>query len=505
MAKQEVYRKPGMRLKADMSPLMHRYFHASTPGKGWKGCHLFDKAHTVMLAERGIIPRPAGVAILRALRGMEAEGAREVRERLGNHVHCGEAFVSETEGPDISGWIHCGRSSGDLSAVSVRVDARDGALQVMGMLLDLRRQFVDTAQRHVDTVMPGYTQLQHAEPMTLGFYLMSCVHQFERDFARCEAAFRRINVSPAGCAILTGTNFPIDRERTRQLMGFDGLFQNARDAIWSTDHITELLGAYMAIAAALGRLADDLTIWHSSEFKMIDLPDAYCGTSSIMPQKKNPYGTQTVRGLCGEVIGHAMAYMSQTTHQSDSCEMLTMAPSAMYGAEEKCLVMIEIMRDLVGGMEVDAGLMRKRAGMFWSQAASLANEIVLARGIPFRHAHQIVAILVRRAIEAGAAPGDVDSRFLDEAATEFNGQPLRLDDAAIRKAMDPASIVQSKALAGGTAASVVRDDIRAARDRIAADQSVLDGMLLRLREADDLLESAIDRVLSGEAGAAEAG
>src|SRR5690606_32488574 len=125
------------------------------------------------------------------------------------------------------------------------------------------------AQEHVHTVMPGYTHLQHAEPITLGFYLLSFLHQFERDFERFKEAYRRTNVSPAGCAILTTTNFPINRERTAELLGFDDTFTNAKDAIWTQDHYWEYMSAMVGSAGVLGRLADDLNVWHSSEFSMV--------------------------------------------------------------------------------------------------------------------------------------------------------------------------------------------------------------------------------------------
>ena len=166
----EVYRKKGVRLTAEMSSLLNRYFYMPMKGKGWKGFQMFDKAHTVMLTEEGIIPREAGIKILKALRQIESEGIQKVREELGGGMHCGEAYVAKVVGPEVSGWIHCGRSSGDLGGVAYRVDARDAIVELMKELIKIRGTFLKKAKEHVDTVMPGYTQLQHAEPALGGIH-----------------------------------------------------------------------------------------------------------------------------------------------------------------------------------------------------------------------------------------------------------------------------------------------------------------------------------------------
>ena len=492
--KAEVYRKPGRRLKEEMAPLVGRYFHAHVPGKGWKGCQMFDKAHTVMLLECGIIPKEAGISILRALQQLESRGARELREELGGHIHCGEAYVAATCGEEVSGWMHCGRSSGDLGAVSVRVDARDATVDMMRRTTELRNILLQLAQEHVDTVMPGYTQLQHAEPMTFGFYVMSLAHQLERDFERYRQAYSRINASPAGCAILTATDFPLDRDRTQELLGFDSKLTNARDAVWSMDFMLELMSAFLNTSATLSRLADDLTIWHSSEFGMVEHPDAYCGTSSIMPQKKNPYGSQTIRGLHGGIVGQVMTFISQTNHQSDSCEMLTMAPLSLHRSHEMCGAAVDITQGLMQGLKINADLMRRRASMHWAQATNLANSLVRAKNMPFRNAHQIVAIFVRLATEAGQGPEQAAIDMLNQASIEFNGEPLGLDEQFLRHAIDSGQIVNSKVVLGGTAPDTVREDIRQARLLLERDSDALAVIESRLATAAAHLTEVVERL-----------
>ena len=492
----EVYRNKGIRLTAEMSPLLHKYFYASMKGKTWKGFHMFDKAHTVMLTEEGIIPKEVGVKILNALRQMEKDGAERVRENLGGHMHCGEAYVTQLEGPDVAGWIHCGRSSGDLMAVAYRVDARDILIELMKELIGIRETLVIKAEEHVDTVMPGYTHLQHAEPITFGFYLLAFLHQFERDFERAIAAYRHVNISPAGCAILTTTDFPINRKRTQDLMGFDSLFTNAKDAIWTMDFLAEFMAVTMGTTGILSRLADDLTIWHSSEFHMIEIPDAYCGTSSIMPQKKNPYGPEAIRGLNGDIVGYVTAFLAQTNRQSDSCEMTAMTPLYLYDAGERCAAALKIMNGIIKDLKVNKEVMKDRAGMFWAQATSLTNALVMKKKIPFRTAHQIIAILVRMAYEGGKTPKDVTPAMLDSASIEYHGKPVQLSEKDLREALDPEWVVRSKKVIGGTAPERVKEDIADSREKILADKRTLDQIEEKLTKAAHVLESAIEKIVA---------
>ncbi len=491
----EVYRKKGIRLTAEMSPLIYQYFYAPMKGKAWKGFHMFDKAHTVMLMEEKIIPAKIGLEILRALKKMEAEGAEKIRESLGGHMHCGEAYVTKEIGPEYAGWIHCGRSSGDLQAVGARVDARDAELAVMKSLVQFQKTLLQKAEEHIDTLMPGYTHLQHAEPITFAFYLLSFQHQWERDFERFHAAFGHTNISPAGCAILTTTDFPINRQRTRELLGFDALYTNAKDAVWSMDFLIECLGAMACTAGGLSRLAEDLSIWHSSEFGMVEIPDEYCGTSSIMPQKKNPYGTEAVRGLYGDVAGNLMTFLTQTNHQSDACEMLTMTPLCLYQAQEKCLAAVQIMDGVIKDLKVHCEVMKNRTSMFWAQATSLANSIVKEKGLPFRLAHQIVGILVRMAYEEKKRPDDVTTEMIDRASVEASGKPLLLPPEMVSRALDPGAIVQSKKAPGGTSRERVQADLQTSRQKVERQENIIQEIERKLFDAEVKLEEAVQALI----------
>ena len=265
--------------------------------------HMFDKAHLVMLTEEKLIPFEDGAAMLRALREMEAEGVEKVRLEVQGGKHSGEQYLIRRLGEEVGGRIHLGRSSGDLGEVSIRIVQRDQILAVLRKVNEFREVLLKTAKQHFHTVMPGYTHGQHAQPLTYGQQFLAWVSVLERDFQRLAKLFDRVNESPAGAAIMTGSDFPINRHRTAELLGFDRPIKNTLDAILSHDVLLEHHAALAILHANLTRWAEDLMLWGTNEFDLIDIPDRFCGTSSIMMQKKNPYSTQEIKGAGAEAVG----------------------------------------------------------------------------------------------------------------------------------------------------------------------------------------------------------
>ena len=484
----------GRRIRGETHPLM-KHFGGVAAGLVNKGLHWFDKAHAVMLTEEGIIPRDIGIQILNTLREMDKEGIDKVRNALGGGSHCGELYITQKLGSDIGGWIHPGRSSADLSAVSKRVLVRDGLINYARELNNLRQILLEKAEEHIDTVMPGYSHIQHAEPITFGFYLLSWLHQFERDFERFQGAYKHMNVSPAGCAVLTTTDYPLNRQRTQELLGFDGIQTNAEEANQAADYLVESFSCLVITTGILARFAEDLYVWSSSEFNMIEISDAYCGTSSIMPQKRNAQGLEAVRWLASVVIGDLVSFLVLIKGQSWAREWAPNSPSLISDAFDKCLPALQLMGGMVKDLEVNKELMKERAGMFWTTATSLANNIQREKGIPYRHAHHVVAILVRLAYEEGKSPKDVTSEMVDRASVESNGQPLNLGDEFVSRSLDPAMVVKSKKIIGGTAPERIKEDIADRLERLGKDQKIVASLEAKLDAASEKLESAIDKLV----------
>ena len=483
----EVMRPKGGRLTGEFSPLVNKYFYGPSRVMICKGWQMDDKAHTVMLTEEGIIPKEAGIKILKALRQMEKEGVEKVKEEIGGYSRgalLGELYVTRVTGPDIGGWINCGRSGAETALVGWRVEERDDIIAILKELANIRRTFLEKAGEHIETVMPGYTQLQQAEPITFGFYLLGWVHQFERDSERFQAAYKHANISPAGCGILTTTDYPVNPERQQELLGFDSTFTNARDAIWSFDQFLEFLSAMVTTVGTLSKLADDLTIWQSSEFGMVEESMVYASASAIMPQKKNP-AVSCIRGLYGAIIGVLMSFLATGKTHSDAFDLDAMALGQMFSeVPPKCLAALQLMNGIVRELKVNKELMKERAGMFWAQAAYLANTIVREKEIPFRTAHTIVGRLVRMAYDEGKKPQDATSEMLDRAAKEVAGKSLYLNEEVLRKALDPAIIVKSKKVVGGTAPERIREDIARSLERIKEDEGIVATMESKLAAAE---------------------
>ncbi|MFH1950378.1 MAG: argininosuccinate lyase [Pseudomonadota bacterium] len=460
-------------------------------------CHMFDKAHLVMLAEEKIFPPRDAALMLSGLREMEAEGIEKVRLEVGGGIHSGEQYLINKLGEDIGGRIHLGRSSGDLDKVADRIKQRDMLLDIMDAVNSLREQVLKVAAKNVNTVMPGYTHGQHAQPLTFGHQLLAWATVLSRDFERIESALHRVNVSPAGAAIMTGSNFPLNRHRTAELLGFDRPCENTLDAIHSPDCTLEVFSVIAILHVNLARWADDIIFWTGSEVGMVDLPDRFCGTSSILAQKKNPYAMEHIRGAAAHTIGGLMtAFFGEKGPTG-----LGIFSHNFYSKPALLTSFNHVLRDLkwltalIPATRLNVELMRKRAGAYWAQASDVAAALVRDKDLSWRTAHQIVGILVRLCNERGIDPGRVDPRLLDEAAVEYFGKPIGLAKASLKKALDPVHFVKKRTLYGGPAPEESLRRIESFRGQLEQDRKAVALTRSRLQEASEKLEKALDEII----------
>ncbi len=298
------FRAGGIRLREEMLPQLGK-LAAGRSRLMFHALHAFDKAQAVMLVEEELLSREHGKAILEALRRMEKDGVEETRTKSGGGLHSGEQYLIRALGEEIGGRLHLGRSSGDLSSVGINTLQREKVLRILEGVNKLRRVLIGLARRHMGTILPGYSFGQHAQPMTLAHLLLSWAANLARDFERLHGVYGRVNTSPAGAAIMVGSDFPLNRERTAELLGFDSIHENMADAILELN-ADDSLDVPMAVALlyhTLAKWADDLILWSTSEFGFVDIPDRFCNTSSIMMQKKNVIGPAEVKGASAEAIG----------------------------------------------------------------------------------------------------------------------------------------------------------------------------------------------------------
>lgn len=456
-------------------------------------CHV-DQAHTVMLVEQGIVSREHGSQILRLLAEIEKLGPDRfpMDPEYGFFLLQVEKYMSERLGEDVAGRMHTGRSHIDYDAAVARLHARGRLLFITEQVLTLQRTILGLAGQHLATVMPGYTHLQHAQPWTFGHYLLRQFSVFERDLQRLEAAFARTNLSSLGAAALAGTSWPLNRERVAELLGHDGVIVNSHDAgEFSSDSPLENVAVLSILANSLGRLAGDLYVWSSWEFGLVELADDYCSTSSIMPQKKNAYALEVIRGIAGQAIGWLPwmqgIFKSATSSDCDypyMGDIITEAVGSVFRATD-------LLRGVLETLVVNIAVMRDRAGAFWSTASNLADEIVRRNNLSFRTAHHVVGRLVRLALHEGIRPQEVTTSLVDRAAMGTIGQPLGLSQDAISRALDATQFVMTRATQGSVNPDEGRRMLAHALEQLAGHEAWLVTRKERIAAAKAKLASAV--------------
>lgn len=492
------FRRAGIRLTEEsVQGLVHHSSERELPVL--YAIHAFDKAHLVMLAEESLIPRQSAARMLEALREMEKKGVESTRLKVGGAFHSGEKYLIQKLGEEVGGRIHLGRSSGDVGVVARRIHQRDKLLLVMEKINLLRKALLTTASRYVEVIMPGYTFGQHAQPVTLGHTYSAWSTMLARDFQRVEQAYERINTSPAGAVILTGTEFPLNRKRVAELLGFDKVRESTQDAILPHDDLFESLTTLAILTDNLARWASDLELWATSEFGFVDIPDRFCGTSSVMPQKKNPNVLQVIRGAAADCLGGLItAFHGLSGPTGFPILERHYAEAALRRCFDNAIQHLQWMAELVPALEVNEDVMADRAGTSWSQATDIAGALVREKGLPWRTAHQITGILVRRAIEQGLTPFEIDASMVDEAAQQYMGKPIGLSDRSLQQAIDPAKVVGRRTLLGGPAPRETRRQIRRLQRQVTRDERKADRISEQLRNAAVTLEEAIDVILGSE-------
>ncbi len=410
-------------------------------------------AHAAMLARQGIISKDDLVAIERGLaqvRGEIERGEFEWRIDL-EDVHLNvEKRLTDLVG-DAGKRLHTGRSRNDQVATDLRLWLRGEVDRIVVVVRTLQRALVAQAKRHAATVMPGFTHLQVAQPVTFGHHLLAYVEMFERDRERLLDARRRINRLPLGAAALAGTTFPIDRAFVAQRLGFEAIAENSLDAVSDRDFAIEFTSAAALLMMHVSRLAEELVLWMSPRFGFVRLPDRFTTGSSIMPQKKNPDVPELARGKSGRVIGHLMGLLTlmkgqPLAYNKDNQE----DKEPLFDTVDTVLDTLRAFVEMVPGIEADADAMRRAAAEGYSTATDLADYLV-RKGLPFREAHEAVA----RAVKAASALGVDLAELSLVQLKEFS--PLIGDDVQPVLTLDGS--VSARDHPGGTAPSQVLQQV----------------------------------------------
>ena len=448
-----------------------------------------DRAHVVMLDEQDIIDRADAAAILEALADVQAAGHADLPD--GEDVHEAiETAVIERVG-ERGGRMHTARSRNDEVATCIRHRLRTDTLDAAAATIEAREAIADIAERHAETVMPGFTHLQPAQPTTVGHYLASYGSALARDTERLLDAYDRINRSPLGAAAFAGTPFDVDRERTAQLLGFEGLVENSMDAVSARDFLVETTAAVAALSTTLSGLAEDLVVFSNRGY--VELADAYASTSSIMPQKKNPDTMELVRGTSGDAAAglNALLSMLKGLPRAYNRDLQRAHPHA-FEAVDAVREATTVAAGAVATAEWDETSLSAAASTGFSTATGVADLLAMS-GIPFRTAHETVALAAER-IDDGS---DVAATYaaLDAAAAETLDEPLevRVDRETVEAALDPAESVASRDSVGGPAPSAVGAARSRSNEALAEHREALDSRREALKRAERRLDEEVAR------------
>lgn len=451
-------------------------------------------AHALMLAERGIVSRADIAAILPVLLELMESGAGVLKidysqEDLYSYI---ERHIVTRLGPDVGGRLHTARSRNDLNITSWRLALRGRLIAVLEDLGILRGEVLRLAARHPDTVMPGYTHSQHAQPISLGYYLLSAGDVLARDFKRLEGALHHCNLSPLGAGALTTTGFPIDREWVADRLGFPGLVESAYDAVSSRDDVHEAAAGLAILMTGLSRVASDLQAWNTAEYGFIELADAYSSVSSIMPQKKNPQALEYMKAAAGHVTGALTTVLSasKNTSYSDVNDGVSAINVPVLEAADRVRSAMAVMSGVLTTMTVKPEAMARAAAEGYGTATELADVIVRESGLSFRMAHNIVGRVVREAIAAGRLAPEITTGDIDAAALALFDRSLGIGAEAIQRALDPAANLASRTVTGGPAPREVQRMLDARLKSLTGDRAKLAETTERAAGADARLLAA---------------
>ncbi len=425
---------------------------------------LGSKAHVTMLAAQGIVSNSDAAEICSGLEQVLAEieaGNFEFKTDL-EDIHMNvESRLSELIGP-AAGRLHTARSRNDQVATDFRLWLRDEIDAVVPAIKDLQLALIEQADRAADYVMPGFTHLQNAQPITFGHHLMAYVEMFQRDRDRFRDCRKRLNESPLGSAALAGTPYPIDRDHTAKALGFDRPTANSMDAVASRDFALEFLGAASIHAMHLSRLADEIVLWMSAQFRFVKLSDAFTTGSSIMPQKRNPDAAELVRAKIGRIAGAFQSLIMvmkglPLTYSKDMQEDKEPVFQAVDALMLSIAATSGMMRDLVP--QKDNMLAAAKLG--FTTATDLADWLVQKKGMPFREAHHIAGALVSEAEKKGCGLEDLSLEEMRLISSEI--------DESVYEVLSVEASAAARKSYGGTAPECVRKAVAAARTELLAE------------------------------------
>ncbi|WP_166463022.1 argininosuccinate lyase [Amycolatopsis acidicola] len=456
-----------------------------------------NQAWAIMLGETGIVPAEHVRSLLTGLRRMVDEGPEAFAEFNPHYEYFYshlEHRLAEYAGAAAAGEINLGRTRPEpLTRMALRprlLDIAEGIGELTDVLLGL-------AERERDTVMPQWTHLQPAQPSTMGHYLLGIVNALSRDARRIRAAYATTNACTLGCGALAGTSYPVDRETVAEMLGFDEVRENTIDCVGAGDYALESSSSVANLAITLSRLCQDVYLWATDEFRLVEIGDSFSGSSSMMPQKKNAYPFEYVRARGARAVGEmtaAFGTLHNTTFGDIKDVEEEMVPPVFRACDEMS-VSLRLLRGTLETLTVDRERCAARAGSGFSTATELAAMIHRNTEHDYRAAHRVVGHLVLLATRQGVEPEDVTLSLVDRAAEETLGGKSGLTEEQVRQGLNPQGFVAAHTVLGGPAPEPMSAALRRSRETAASDTEWVSSTRARLSVAHDRLMVSVDKQL----------
>jgi argininosuccinate lyase len=479
------------RFKGGIAPAMLEYSSSLETDKEMFSEDVWGSmVHVLMLAKQNIISKEDSSKILKALVEVEKDyfsGKFLLDENLEDiHINI-ENYVITKCGIDYGGRMHTARSRNDQVLTDTKLHLRKELLEVIGAVIDLEKTLLDLADQNTSTMMPGFTHTQHAQPITFGYWASSYASMLMRDLDRLNGAYVHVNICPLGSGALSGTSFPTDREFTAKMLGFDSVHVHALDAVSSRDHIIEALSSLSILMCNLSKLAEELVLWSSYEFRFIEFSDGFATGSSIMPQKKNPDMAELVRGKTGRVYGALFQVLTlmkglpsgYNRDMQEDRELLWDAVSVVKGS-------LHVLNAGLSDAKINKERMAESVYADFSTATELANYLVREKGMAFRKAYEITGGIVK---ELSSKKKDFRETGLVIQLLKKSG--IEISSEALSNILDPNSAATRNKSLGGTAPVEVKRMVRQLKEKAGSWETDLKQKTEKVEAVKKLTEKAV--------------
>jgi len=444
-------------------------------------------AHMAALVKAGEVDKETGAKCIKFLMGASPEispdsKAEDFHQQL-------EQQATDVLGIETAGYLNFGKSRNDQVATAIRMELRVQLNALLRSLAELQRALLGQAASHGTTVIPGYTHLQRAQPVTLAHHLFAYFDAFQRNVERTLQLYARVNLSPMGSAAMAGTSVKIDRRAVAESLGFDGVIRNAMDAVSSRDVAIEALSCATMTMVDASRLAEELILWSTSEFGFLELDDAYAASSSIMPQKKNAVVAEMVRAKAGSVIGDLAAACAilKSLPYSYNLDLQEITP-LLWRALDDTVNSLAVLAGMVSSASIKPDGLRGAIANDNSTAVALANYLVKEHSISFRQAHAIVGQLVRTSVETGRPLQDIASSKMATVSAKF-GKRIVIDPSMAKDLLDPESFLEAITTDGGSNPKFVAGGLKVRQKVLALTDSTLSEVVTSVRTSERKLNA----------------